>query len=57
MSQADMSKANQNEMQEVLMHIANLNGIPRQIFTYMLEDNIIASVNDIRLIQAFTSLK
>ena len=50
MSQADMSKPSQSEMQEVLMHIADLNGIPRQIFTYMLEDSIIASVNDIRLI-------
>jgi hypothetical protein len=45
-----MTNPNQEEIHEVLMHIADLNGIPRQIFDYLLEDSIIATVNDIRLI-------
>jgi len=32
------------------MHLSDHNGIPRQILQYLLEDSIIATVNDIRLI-------
>ena len=40
----------QEEIHEVLMRLSDLNGIPRQIFQYLLDDSIIATMNDIRLI-------
>ena len=45
-----MATSTQEETHEILMRLSDLNGIPRQIIQYLLDDSIIATVNDIRLI-------
>ena len=45
-----MANPSQSEAQEVLMRLSDLNEIPRQIFQYLIDDSIIAKVNDIRLL-------
>ena len=45
-----MTNPRQDDVEEVLMNIADLNGVPRKIFQYLLEDSIIGNMNDIRLL-------